>query len=149
MASQVEDSGDVTNIPTFSGLGAPYWDPYARGAIIGLTRGSSRSHIARAALGGIALQVADVAEAMEDDSGGKLESLQADGGASANALLMQTQSDLLGSPVRSSAIEETTALGASFLAGLATGFLGSQSELSDLPGGTMPVRAANRSSPSI
>lgn len=134
LASEVEDSGGVTIVPAFSGLGAPYWDPYARGAIFGLTRGSSRSHIARAALEGIASQVADVAEAMEDDSERKLESLQADGGASANALLMQMQSDLLGSPVRCSAIEETTALGAAFLAGLATGFWESQSELTALWG---------------
>ncbi|MCH2387009.1 MAG: glycerol kinase GlpK [Opitutales bacterium] len=132
LANQVEDSGGVTIVPAFSGLGAPYWDPYARGAIFGLTRGSSRSHIARAALEGIAFQVSDVAEAMQDDSGHGLESLQADGGASVNGLLMQLQSDFLGSPVRCSAIEETTALGAAFLAGLATGFWKSQSELSSL-----------------
>jgi len=132
LANQVEDSGGVTIVPAFSGLGAPYWDPYARGAIFGLTRGSSRSHIARAALEGIASQVSDIAEAMEDDSGRKMESLQVDGGASANALLMQMQSDLLGSPVRCSAIAETTALGAAFLAGLAVGFWKSKSELSSL-----------------
>ena len=132
LANQVEDSGGVTIVPAFSGLGAPYWDPYARGAIFGLTRGSSRSHIARAALEGIASQVSDIAEAMEDDSGRKMESLQVDGGASANALLMQMQSDLLGSPVRCSAIAETTALGAAFLAGLAAGFWKSKSELSSL-----------------
>jgi len=134
LANQVEDSGGVTIVPAFSGLGAPYWDPYARGAIFGLTRGSSRSHIARAALEGIAFQVSDVAEAMQDDSGRDLESLQADGGASANGLLMQLQSDFLGSPVRCSAIEETTGLGAAFLAGLATGFWKTRSELSSLWG---------------
>ena len=134
LANQVEDSGGVTIVPAFSGLGAPYWDPYARGAIFGLTRGSSRSHIARAALEGIAFQVSDIAEAMQEDSGRDLESLQADGGASVNGLLMQLQSDFLGSPVRCSAIEETTALGAAFLAGLATGFWESQSELSSLWG---------------
>jgi len=129
LAAKVEDSGGVTIIPAFSGLGAPYWDPYARGAILGLTRGSSRAHIARAALEGIAFQVADVASAMEEDSGRKLETLQADGGASANKILMQTQADLLGVPVRCSQIAETTALGAAYLAGLAVGFWKSKSEL--------------------
>lgn len=131
LAAEVEDSGGVTIIPAFSGLGAPYWDPYARGAILGLTRGSSRAHIARAALEGIAFQVADVALAMEQDSGRKLESLQADGGASANKILMQTQADLLGVPVRCSQIAETTALGAAYLAGLAVGFWESKTELVD------------------
>ena len=132
LAAEVEDSGGVTIVPAFSGLGAPYWDPYARGAILGLTRGSSRAHIARAALEGIAYQVADVAQAMEDDSGRTLESIQADGGASANDILMQTQADLLGAPVRCSQIAETTALGAAFMAGLAVGYWQSQSDLAAL-----------------
>ncbi len=131
LAAAVEDSGGVTIIPAFSGLGAPYWDPHARGAIMGLTRGSSRAHIARAALEGIAFQVADVASVMEEDSGRKLETLQADGGASANGILMQTQADLLGVPVRCARIAETTALGAAYLAGLAVGFWGSKEELEE------------------
>ncbi len=131
LAAEVEDSGGVTIIPAFSGLGAPYWDPHARGAIMGLTRGSSRAHIARAALEGIAFQVADVASAMEEDSGRKLETLQADGGASANGILMQTQADLLGVPVRCARIAETTALGAAYLAGLAVGYWGSKKELEE------------------
>lgn len=131
LAAEVEDSGGVTIVPAFSGLGAPHWDPYARGAILGLTRGSSRSHIARAALEGIAYQVADVASVMEEDSGRKLDSLQADGGASANRILMQTQADLLGIPIRCSQIAETTALGVAYLAGLAVGFWKSKSELTN------------------
>ncbi len=130
LAAEVEDAGGVTIIPAFSGLGAPYWDPYARGAILGLTRGSSRAHIARAALEGIAFQVADLAEAMKADSGREIEALQADGGASANQILMQTQADLLGTPIRCSQIAETTALGAAFLAGLAVGYWESKEALS-------------------
>jgi glycerol kinase len=132
LAGQVEDSGGVTIIPAFSGLGAPYWDPYARGAILGITRGSSRAHIARAALEGIAFQVADVAQVMEEDSGRELESLQADGGASANDILMQIQADLLGVTIRCSQLAETTALGAAFMAGLAVGYWESQESLSAL-----------------
>ena len=131
LAAEVKDSGGVTIIPAFSGLGAPYWDPHARGAIMGLTRGSSRAHIARAALEGIAFQVADVASAMEEDSGRKLETLQADGGASANGILMQTQADLLGVPVLCARIAETTALGAAYLAGLAVSYWGSKKELEE------------------
>ena len=131
LAAEVKDSGGVTIIPAFSGLGAPYWDPHARGAIMGLTRGTSRAHIARAALEGIAFQVADVASAMEEDSGRKLETLQADGGASANGILMQTQADLLGVPVRCARIAETTALGAAYLAGLAVSYWGSKKELEE------------------
>ncbi len=129
LAAEVKDSGGVTIIPAFSGLGAPYWDPHARGAILGLTRGSSRAHIARAALEGIAFQVADVASAMEEDSGRKLETLQADGGASANRILMQNQADLLGVSVCCARIAETTALGAAYLAGLAVGYWESKEEL--------------------
>lgn len=132
LAGQVEDSGGVTIVPAFSGLGAPYWDPYARGAILGLTRGSSRSHIARAALEGIAFQVADVAQVMRADAERELESLQADGGASANDILMQIQADLLGVPIRCSQLAETTALGAAFMAGLAVGFWTSRESLSAL-----------------
>ena len=131
LAAEVKDSGGVTIIPAFSGLGAPYWDPHARGAIMGLTRGTSRAHIARAALEGIAFQVADVASAMEEDSGRKLETLQADGGASANGILMQTQADLLGVPVLCARIAETTALGAAYLAGLAVSYWGSKKELEE------------------
>ena len=131
LAQTESDSDGVTFIPALSGLGAPYWDPHARGAIMGLTRGSSRAHIARAALEGIAFQVADVASVMEEDSGRKLETLQADGGASANGILMQTQADLLGVPVRCARIAETTALGAAYLAGLAVGFWGSKEELEE------------------
>ena len=132
LAGQVEDSGGVTIVPAFSGLGAPYWDPYARGAIMGLTRGSSRAHIARAALEGIAFQVADVAQVMEQDSGRELESLQADGGASANHILMQIQADLLGVTIRCSQLAVTTALGAAFMAGLAVGYWESQESLAAL-----------------
>lgn len=132
LAGQVEDSGGVTIVPAFSGLGAPYWDAYARGAIMGLTRGSSRAHIARAALEGIAFQVADVAQVMEQDSGRKLESLQADGGASANDILMQIQADLLGVTIRCSQLAETTALGAAFMAGLAVGYWESKESLAAL-----------------
>lgn len=129
LASQVEDSGGVIVVPAFTGLGAPYWDPYARGTILGLTRGSSRAHLARATLDGIAYQVADVAEAMEQDSGDRIDSLQADGGAAANNILMQTQADLLGAKVKVPKVVETTALGAAFLAGLGVGYWGSQDEL--------------------
>lgn len=132
LAAEVEDSGGVTIVPAFSGLGAPYWDPHARGAILGLTRGSSRAHIARAALEGIAYQVADVAQVMEVDSGRRLESLQADGGASANSILMQTQADLLGVTIRCSQLAETTALGAAFMAGLAVGVWDSKEVLKRL-----------------
>ncbi len=132
LASQVEDSGGVFVVPAFTGLGAPYWDPYARGAVLGLTRGSSRAHIARATLDGIAYQVADVAEAMEQDAGSKIDSLQADGGASANNILMQTQADLLAAKVSRPKLVETTALGAAFLAGLGVGFWSSKEELVEL-----------------
>ncbi|MBD89274.1 MAG: glycerol kinase [Deltaproteobacteria bacterium] len=122
LANSVEDAGGVWMVPAFAGLGAPYWDPEARGAILGLTRGSNRGHIARATLEGIAHQVADVVEAMSADSGRSLEGLRVDGGAAANALLMQIQADLLGTEVARSAILETTGLGSALLAGLAVGF---------------------------
>ncbi len=103
-------------------MGAPDWDPYARGAILGLTRGTTKGHIARAALEGIAFQVADLVEAMGGDAGIPLTELRVDGGASQNNLLMQMQADLLGVPVVRPAVTETTAMGAAYLAGLAVGF---------------------------
>jgi glycerol kinase len=122
LAAQVPDSGGVYCVPAFSGLGAPHWDQYARGLLAGITRGTTRAHIARAALEGIALQVMDVLQAMEADSGIRLKELRVDGGASANNLLLQMQSDLLQVPVVRPKISETTALGAAYLAGLAVGY---------------------------
>lgn len=129
LASQVEDAGGVYLVPAFAGLGAPHWDPYARGTIVGITRGTNKSHIARAALEGIAYQVADVVKAMEADSGLKLKRLQVDGGASLNNLLMQFQSSLMGVPVVRPKVEETTALGAAYLAGLAVGYWKDKAEI--------------------
>ena len=122
LAAEVPDSGGVYLVPAFAGLGAPHWDPYARGAMFGLTRGSGITHIARAALESIAFQSADVLTAMEKDAGLKLTELRVDGGATANNLLMQIQADLLGVPVVRPKVLETTALGAAYLAGLAVGF---------------------------
>ncbi len=122
LAASVPDNGGVYLVPAFSGLGAPDWDPYARGAILGLTRGTTKGHIARAALEGIAFQVADLVEAMAGDAGFPLTELRVDGGASQNDLLMQMQADLLGVPVVRPAVTETTAMGAAYLAGLAVGF---------------------------
>lgn len=116
-------------VPAFAGLGAPHWDAWARGTLVGLTRGTTKAHIARAALEGIAYQVADVVRAMESDSGLKLRQLRVDGGASLNALLMQFQADLLKVPVIRPVVEETTALGAACLAGLAVGCWKNQSEI--------------------
>jgi glycerol kinase len=130
LARSVEDSGGVTIVPAFAGLGAPYWDPEARGAVLGLTRGSGRGHLARATLEGIAHQVADVVEAMIADSGRQLGVLKVDGGAAANDLLMTMQADALGAEVSRSATLETTALGAGFLAGLAVAFWDSPDEVS-------------------
>jgi len=121
LAAGVPDSGGVFLVPAFTGLGAPHWDPFARGAILGLTRGTSRAHIARAALESIAYQVADLLQAMQKDSGERLAELRVDGGASANDLLMQFQADMLGVPVVRPRVLETTALGAAYLAGLAIG----------------------------
>jgi glycerol kinase len=129
LAARVPDSGGVVVVPAFAGLGAPHWDPYARGLIVGLTRGSSRAHIARAALEGIAFQVGDVLRAMERDAGIRLRELRADGGASLNNLLMQRQTDILGVPVVRPVVAETTALGAAYLAGLAVGFWKDVSEI--------------------
>ncbi|CAI8014161.1 Glycerol kinase [Geodia barretti] len=122
LASQVADNGGVYLVPAFSGLGAPYWDMYARAAIVGLTRGSTAAHVARAALESIAYQTRDILDAMRQDTGASLSSLRVDGGATDNRLLMQFQSDLLGVPVLRSAVRETTALGAGYLAGLGVGF---------------------------
>lgn len=121
LAASVPDSGGVTFVPALTGLGAPHWDAYARGAALGLTRGTTAGHLARAALEGIALQVADVVDVLEADSGIELTELRVDGGASRNDLLMQLQADLLDLPVVRPEITETTALGAAYLAGLAVG----------------------------
>ncbi|MEP6703040.1 MAG: glycerol kinase GlpK [Betaproteobacteria bacterium] len=122
LAASVPDSGGVILVPAFAGLGAPHWDPYARGSVFGLTRGTSTGHLARAALDGIALQSAEVLDAMQADSGITLQELRVDGGAAANNLLLQIQADLLGVPVVRPKVLETTALGAAYLAGLATGY---------------------------
>ena len=129
LAESVPDSGGVYFVPAFSGLGAPHWDPYARGMLGGLTRGSGAAHIARAALESIAFQSADVLEAMVKDSGIALLELRVDGGAAANDGLMQFQADVLNVPVVRPAILETTALGAAYLAGLAVGFWKDQEEI--------------------
>jgi glycerol kinase len=122
LAATVEDSGGVVLVPAFAGLGAPHWDPYARGVLIGLTRGTGAGHIARAALEAIAYQVADLLDAMRADSAARVAELRVDGGASRNDLLLQFQSDVLGVPVVRPEVTETTALGAAYLAGLAVGF---------------------------
>jgi glycerol kinase len=129
LANSVLDSGDVFIVPAFTGLGAPHWDPQARGSIFGLTRGTSRAHIARAALESIAFQSADVLEAMQKDSGRTLTELRVDGGATANDLLMQFQADLLGVPVVRPKVLETTALGAAYLAGLTVNLWKSREEI--------------------
>ena len=108
-------------VPAFAGLGAPHWDPYARGTIVGITRGTTAGHFARAALESIAFQVADLLDAMADDSGITVTELRVDGGAAGNDMLLQFQADLLGAPVVRPAVTETTALGAAYLAGLAVG----------------------------
>ena len=121
-AKKVKDSAGVYVVPAFAGLGAPHWDMYARGAILGLTRGAGRNHIIRASLESIAYQTADVLSAMENDTGISLTELNVDGGASANNFLMQFQADIVGRGIRRPVIRETTALGAAYLAGLAVGF---------------------------
>jgi glycerol kinase len=130
-AEKVEDNGGVYVVPAFTGLGAPYWDMYARGAIFGLTRGANRNHIIRAALESIAYQSKDLIDAMQEDSGCKLTSLKVDGGASRNNLLMQFQADITGAEVVRPIITETTALGAAYLAGLAVGFWESKEEIAE------------------
>jgi glycerol kinase len=129
LAAGVLDSGDVYLVPAFTGLGAPYWDARARGAIVGLTRGTSRAHIARAALESIAFQSAELLEAMQKDAGERLTELRVDGGAAANDLLMQFQADLLGVPVLRPKVLETTALGAAYLAGLTVDLWKSREEI--------------------
>ena len=131
-AQKVADNGGVYLVPAFTGLGAPYWDMYARGAIVGLTRGTKREHIIRAAQESIAYQVADLVRAMEADTGLPLNQLKADGGASRDRFLMQFQADILDRSVRRPAIRETTALGAAYLAGLAVGVWGSREEIKGL-----------------
>jgi len=128
-AKKVPDTGGVYVIPAFTGLGAPYWDMHARGTIVGITRGTTREHIVRAALESIAYQTRDIFEVMEADSGIKLNVLKADGGASANRFLMQFQSDILGITVNRPEIIETTALGAAYLAGLGIGLWNSRDEI--------------------
>ncbi len=129
LAASVSDSGGVCLVPAFTGLGAPHWDPYARGTIVGITRGTTAAHIARATLESIAFQSADLLTAMEADAGITLSELRVDGGATANALLMQFQADLLGVPVVRPLISETTALGAAYLAGLAVGLWRDRQEI--------------------
>jgi len=131
LAASVRDNGGIYFVPAFAGLGAPHWDQYARGLMVGMTRGTTSGHIARAALEGIAFQVADVLSAMEADSGIKLKELRVDGGACANNLLMQFQADILGIPVVRPAVQETTALGAAYLAGLAVGYWRNPAEIAD------------------
>jgi glycerol kinase len=129
LAASVPDTSGVFVVPAFGGLGAPYWDPYARGTIVGISRGTTKAHIARATLEAIAYQSADVLEAMQRDAGMALTELRVDGGASRNDLLMQFQADVLGVPVVRPVVTETTALGTAYLAGLAVGFWDSQAEI--------------------
>ena len=129
IATSIDSSDGVYMVPAFVGLGAPYWDQYARGAIVGLTRGSGRAQIVRATLESIAYQSRDVVAAMSADSGLALEALRVDGGAVANDFLMQFQADILGVPVERPRVTETTALGAAYLAGLAAGIWKSQGEI--------------------
>jgi glycerol kinase len=122
LAASVPDNGGVCLVPAFAGLGAPHWDPFARGLIVGITRGTTAGHLARAALESIAFQTMDVLRAMQADSGIPLKELRVDGGATVDDLLMQFQADLLGLPLVRPRIRETTALGAAYLAGLAVGY---------------------------
>ena len=131
LANQVEDTGGVYLVPAFTGLGAPHWDPYARGTMVGITRGTSAAHIARAALQSIAFQSKDLLDCMKADAGIAIEELRVDGGATANDTLMQFQADLLGVPVVRPPVRETTALGAAYLAGLAVGLWSSVEEIGD------------------
>jgi len=129
LASQVNDTDGVYMVPAFTGLGAPHWNPYARGTLFGLTRGTTNAHIARAALESIAYQTTDVLKAMESDSGITIKELRVDGGATVNNLLMQFQSDILQVPVIRPTVYETTALGAAYLAGLAVGYWNDTNEI--------------------
>jgi glycerol kinase len=130
LAMSVPDTGDAYLVPAFVGLGAPHWDPYARGAIVGITRGTTKAHLARAAVEAMAYQTRDVVDAMTADTGVPLEELRVDGGASVMDLLCQFQADQLGVVVRRPAMAETTALGAAYLAGLAEGVWASTDEIS-------------------
>jgi glycerol kinase len=121
LAASVDSTDGVYLVPAFTGLGSPWWDPYARGTVVGITRGTTRAHLARATLESIAFQTRDVVEAMSRASGERLTALRADGGASANDLLLQLQADQLQTPVQRPVVQETTALGAAYLAGLAEG----------------------------
>jgi len=132
LAASVPDAGGICFVPALSGLGAPYWDPHARGVIVGITRGTTRAHLARATLEAIAFQSAELIEAMAADSSIALTELRVDGGATASNLLMQTQANLLGVPVVRPRVTETTALGAAYLAGLAVGFWSSEAEIASL-----------------
>jgi len=129
LAAGVPDAGGVVFVPAFTGLGSPYWDPYARGTVLGLTRGSGRAQLARAAVEAMAFQTADVVEAVRTASGTQLAELRVDGGASVMDVLCQFQADVLGVTVRRPAVQETTALGAAYLAGLAEGVWSSLGEL--------------------
>jgi glycerol kinase len=129
LAQSVPDSGGVMLVPAFVGLGAPHWDAYARGTIVGMTRGTTAAHIARAAVEAIAYQSAELLAAMQKDAALAVHEVRADGGAARNDLLMQFQADLLGVPVIRPRVTETTALGAAYLAGLAVGFWASQQEI--------------------
>jgi glycerol kinase len=132
LAASVSDNGGVYFVPAFVGLGAPHWDQYARGAIVGLTRGSTAGHIARAAVESIAYQVADLVDAIEGDSGARLPELRVDGGATKNNSLMQFQADILGIPVVRPGMTETTALGAAYLAGIRVGFWRDREEIATM-----------------
>ena len=131
LASSVSTNGGVFVVPAFSGLGAPYWDMYARGSIFGLTRGSNSGHISRATLESIAFQSRDVLESMQKDFGQKISTLRVDGGGSENRLLMQMQADILGVPIERSSIMQSTGLGAANMAGIAVGFWGSIEEVAN------------------
>jgi glycerol kinase len=132
MAASVADSDGVYFVPAFAGLGAPYWDPHARGTIVGLHRGTTAAHVCRATLEAIAFQSADVVRAMEHDCGFGLSELRVDGGASVNNLLMQLQADVLGVPIVRPALTETTALGAAFCAGLQVGYWSDADEIEEV-----------------
>jgi glycerol kinase len=129
VAASVPDTGGVYFVPAFVGLGAPHWDMYARGTLLGITRGTTRAHLVRAALEAIAFQTREVLGAAEADAGFRLQELRVDGGATSNNLLMQIQADILGTPVVRPVVKETTALGAAYLAGLAVGYWSSRDEI--------------------
>jgi len=132
LSESVRDTGGVYFVPALTGLGAPWWDPYARGTIVGITRGTTRAHLVRAAVEAMAYQTRDVVDAMRSDAEVPLTELKADGGASAMDSLLQFQADLLGVPVRRASVQETTALGAAYLAGLGVGVWGSTAEIAGL-----------------